>query len=357
MRTAFASDVIARRNVMHWNCPVTVRSVRPAAALSLFAAASTALAAAAGPVSFEYKDWALQCDNTRTCRASGYQDESGDSQPVSMLISRVAGPGTPVTIEVGVYSEEAGPDALQLSVGRKVFPKLQGNGGATVPARDVPELLRQLLNADTATVHGGKETWTLSLAGIKAVLLKMDEAQGRVGTPGALVRRGEHPESSVLPPLPAPKIKAVKPLPERAGDEALGRRIYAAFAKADQETVRDSCNGQDVPADEVAVYRLDGKRLLISVPCGMGAYNFSSLLWIANDREPYQPRAVEANGDFDPASGSVHSSMKGRGIGDCWSTEDWQWDGRDFVLSGRGDSGMCRGFPGGAWSLPSYVTE
>lgn len=342
---------------MYLNCPIVGRSDCLLAALSLLAFSAMALAATRDDVSFEYKDWALQCDNTRTCRASGYQDESGDSQPVSMLISRDAGPGAPVKIELTVYSDEAGPDGLQLSVGRKVFPKLQGKGTTTMPAKDVPELLHQLLNADSAKVRGGKETWTLSLAGVKAVLLKMDEAQGRVGTPGALVRRGERPESSVLTPLRAPKIKAVNPLPERAGDEALGRRIYTAFAKDDKETVRDSCNGEDVPADQIAVHRLDGKNLLISVPCNMGAYNSSSLLWITNDREPYQPRSVEANGEFDAASGKVHQSMKGRGIGDCWSYEDWQWDGRDFVLSGSGNSGMCRGFPGGAWSLPSYVTE
>jgi hypothetical protein len=328
---------------------------RPLAFLPMLAAFSTAWAGAPEIVSFQHKDWALKCDNTRTCRASGYQDESGDSEPVSMLVSRAAGPGTPVEIKLTVYTETASPAALQLSVGRKVIRGLKGDP-ASVPVQDVPELLRQLLNAETVTVHAGKQTWTLSLAGVKAVLLKMDEAQGRVGTPGALVRRGERPESSVLPVLPAPAIKAVKPVPARPGDEVLGRRIYAAFAAKDQETIRDSCNGGNVPAAEVGVSRLDDKSLLISVPCGMGAYNFSSLLWIANDRVPYQPRAVEANGDFDPHTGNVHSAMKGRGIGDCWSTEDWQWDGRDFVSSGTGDSGMCRGFPGGAWLLPAYVT-
>jgi hypothetical protein len=333
-------------------CPIAGRLL---VVLPLLAALSTALAGTPEIVSFEHKDWALQCDNTRTCRASGYQDEGGDSDPVSMLVSRDAGPGTPVEMKVTVYTETAAPAALQLSVGRKVIRGLTGDP-ASVPAQEVPELLRQLLNVETATVRAGKQTWTLSLAGVKAVLLKMDEAQGRVGTPGALVRRGRRPESSVLPALPAPSIKAVKPMPARPGDEAIGRRIYAAFPKSEQETISGDCNGGDVSADNVQVFRLDDKTLLISVPCSMGAYNFSSLLWTANDRAPYQPRAVEANGDFDPDTGTVHSSMKGRGIGDCWSMEDWQWDGRDFVRAGSGDSGMCRGFPGGAWLLPSYVT-
>ena len=326
-------------------------------ALSLLAVATMAWGAAE-PVSFSHKDWTLQCDNTRTCRASGYQEEGGDSQPVSMLISRDAGPNAPVKVELTVYTDEAGLDALQLSVGGKAFRKLAGHdGSAGVPLQDVPELLRQLLDAESATVRGGKETWTLSLAGVNAVLLKMDEAQGRLGTPGALVRRGTRPESSVLPPLPAPKIKGVVPLPARTGDEALGRRIYAALPKDTKASMSEECNGQDVPAREIEIFRLDSKRLLLAVGCAMGAYNYSSLLWIVNDHEPYRPRKAAAHGEFDPASGSVHSAMKGRGIGDCWSTTDWQWDGDDFVLSGRANSGMCRGFAGGAWSLPSYVTR
>ena len=49
-------------------------------------------------VQFEHKDWALQCDNTRTCRAVGYQAEAGDSEPVSVLLTREAGPDTPVQV-------------------------------------------------------------------------------------------------------------------------------------------------------------------------------------------------------------------------------------------------------------------
>ena len=335
--------------------PATGLAGHPFATLVLFAASAAALAATSEAVGFEHKDWSLQCDNTRACRATGYQDENVDAQPVSMLVSREAGPGTPVEIKLTVYTEGAAPAALRLAVGRKVIGGLKGDP-ASVPAKDVPEVLRQLLNADTATVQAGKQRWTLSLAGVKAVLLKMDETQGRIGTPGALVRPGDRPESSVPQALPAPVISAAKPVAKRPGDDALGRRIFASFPKSERETISDQCNGGDVPAANVEIFRLDDKTLLISVPCGMGAYNFSSLLWMANDRVPYQPRAVQANGDFDPATGNVHSAMKGRGLGDCWSTEDWQWDGHDFVLAGRADSGQCRGFPGGAWSLPSYAT-
>ncbi|MGR8935650.1 MAG: DUF1176 domain-containing protein [Gammaproteobacteria bacterium] len=44
----------------------------------------------------------------------------------------------------------------------------------------------------------------------------MDEFQGRLGTPGALVKKGSKDEASVLPSLPMPVVVAeplVKPLP------------------------------------------------------------------------------------------------------------------------------------------------
>lgn len=307
------------------------------------------------PVSFQHKDWALQCDNTRTCRAVGYQSESGDSEPVSLRLTREAGPDTPVQVDLQVSSEKATPASLHLKVGALSLPGLQGDT-PRVPAAQVPRLLQELLKNEEATVAAGKDRWALSLAGATAVLLKMDEAQGRVGTPGALVRKGTKPESSVLPPLPAPVVKAVTPLPPRKGDAALAKPLLAALDRASTE---GQCNGDDAftPAN-VQVHRLTERKVLLSVPCGMGAYNFSSLLWMANDRPPYNPAPLDdVDGDFDSASGTVHSAMKGRGIGDCWSMREWQFDGQGFVLSSESGDAMCRGFAGGAWQLPTYVTR
>lgn len=307
------------------------------------------------PVSFQYKDWALQCDNTRTCRAAGYQSEGGDSEPVSILLTREAGPDTPVLVDLQVSTEKASPASLQLKVGKFALPALAGES-PRVPAAQVPRLLQELLKNEDAVVSAGKDRWTLSLAGASAVLLKMDEAQGRIGTPGALVRRGTRPEASVLQPVLAPLVKAAPPVPTRKGDAALAKSLLAALDRADMD---GQCSGDDAfnPAN-VQVYRLTERKVLLSVPCGMGAYNFSSLLWIANDRPPYQPESLQdVDGEFDPASGSVHSAMKGRGIGDCWSVREWQFDGKGFVRTSESGDSMCRGFAGGAWQLPTYVTR
>jgi len=56
--------------------------------------------------------------------------------------------------------------------------------------------------------------------------------------------------------------------------------------------------------------------------------------------------------------GMISSAQKGRGLGDCWATESWTWDGRSFVHSAESTSGLCRLITaGGPWDLPTRVTE
>jgi hypothetical protein len=333
-----------------------MKSAFIAAALSL-AALSAGAAGAAGKalVAFSHNDWELVCDNTRTCRAAGYQAESGSSEPVSMLLTRVAGPDKAVEVQLQVGGEGEVKGPLRLKVGKATVSGLKADT-VTLDAEQARTVLPELLKGDEATVaaNGGKK-WTLSLAGLNAVLLKMDEAQGRLGTPGALVRRGAKPESSVLPPVPAPVVNVVKPPKEKPGDAALPARIFPSL---DIAAVKEQCNNStDISAKALEVVRLSGSKVLLSLGCGMGAYNYSSLLWIANDKPPYAPVSLEANGDFDEKEASVTSGMKGRGIGDCWSSETWHFNGNEFVRTGATGDGMCRGFAGGAWSLPRYVSR
>jgi len=316
------------------------------AALMVLAPPSLAQAA-----SFSHKNWELACDNTGTCRAAGYQDEGGDSEPVSMLITRTAGPGEVPEVRLQVQSDQGYQGPLSLTVGALRLQGLPDDAGKPLPDRRVRELLPALLNADEATVRAGAAQWTLSLAGLKAVLLKMDEAQGRLNTPGALVRRGGKPESGVRVPAPPPEIKAVRPLPARAGDAALRMSIFKLIPKQDLERCNDPDPGVAV------VHRLNDREVLLALPCGMGAYNASSLLWQASDKPPHAPRMLDADGDFDPVTGEVHSAMKVRGLGDCWSVRTWQLSRHGFALTSETYDGLCRGFAGGAWQLPRHVTK
>jgi len=321
---------------------------------TLSSAAFTAFAAE--PASLNHKDWELQCDNTRTCRAAGYQAEEGDSEPVSMLITREAGPDTLPSVQLQVQSEQEVTGALQLQVGKLVLRGLEGDV-ANIAARDVPELIRALLDADSASVRAGKKVWTLSLAGVKAVLLKMDEAQGRLDTPGALVRRGRKPERSVLPALPPPTIVAVIPPENRKGDADIGARAVRNLPKAAREEIQEECNDKEHILEDLSVQRLDEQRLLVSAGCPEGAYNYSTINWIVSTKPPHTPQRIDPDGELDASTGLMSSVMKGRGIADCIASTEWQFDGKQFVQSGVSADGMCRGFPGGAWQLPSFVSR
>lgn len=55
---------------------------------------------------------------------------------------------------------------------------------------------------------------------------------------------------------------------------------------------------------------------------------------------------------------TVESQQPGRDIGDCWSADQWTWDGRSFIHTSSSTTGMCKLVAaGGAWTLPTIVTS
>jgi hypothetical protein len=96
---------------------------------------------------FFHHDWEIACDNTRTCRAAGYKADEAE------------------------HGESALPKATHLEW----------------------------------TANG--KSWRISLKGVNAVLLKMDEFQERLDTRGALIRKGQKPESRFCLPYPFPRSR------------------------------------------------------------------------------------------------------------------------------------------------------
>lgn len=316
-------------------------------------ACAVAMCAAAAPpdaAALSHKDWEIRCDNTLTCRAAGYQSDSGESAPVSMRVVRRAGPGTLPEVELQLSADEPVKGNLLLKVGKFTLRQAASDWLSFTPAQ-ARAVLPELLTNDEATVSVGSQSWTLSLEGANAVLLKMDEVQRRLGTPGAIVRRGNRPESSVRPAVAPPVVRNVVPVETRPGDAALAAAI---FPQLDLTGAIEQCNGFKADPARFEINRLTASKVLVSLGCGVGAYNFLTMNWRANDRPPFQPEELEADGEFSP-DGSMTSAMKVRGVGDCWSSRTWQFDGRDFVLVKDVVDTLCRGFAGGAWQLESYT--
>jgi hypothetical protein len=315
-------------------------------------------------LAFSHHDWELVCDNTRSCRAAGYQVE-GEGRAVSVLLTRAAGPGTPVKGEVmlGQYDEadmaalpRPGSPLLLRIDGRElgeVALNDERSGGELAEAQ-VAALIDVLPGSTRIEFVSGESRWRLSDRGASAVLLKFDDFQGRLDTPGALLRRGERGESAVPPPLPAPVIQAAAlatgPLPEL--DMQQLRAELAPFFGS------ENCHGEgDDDTREIEVERLSATRLLASSLCWRGAYNEGYGFWLIRTEPPYAPELVTEWGSSHVA-GEIHAGHRGRGLGDCWSAETWTWDGERFLRTRAATSGMCRLVAaGGAWDLPRVVSE
>lgn len=329
--------------------------------LLLINGASTAAPPAS--LSFTHNDWEIACDNTRTCRAAGYQRD-GDEPPVSVLFTREAGPGKPVKGQVmlGSYDGDAAAPTtpLTLRIGDRDLGKVVLAGEemrGDLSAQQVDALLAALRRDSAIAFVAGDTRWKLSDQGASAVLLKMDEFQGRLGTPGALVRKGDSDESQALPALPPPQIVIPAQPQTTAADLALAddpalRRAVLATVKEDDcaPPAADSEEG------ELEVTRLSADKLLVSLTCWMAAYNSGSGYWVVADKPPYAATLVTTlASDYD--NGQISSAQKGRGLGDCWSSRSWSWNGTAFVPTAVATTGQCRLVAaGGAWELPTLVT-
>lgn len=315
---------------------------------------------------FSHKDWEIACDNTRTCRAAGYHQQDQDLK-VSVLLSRAAGPGTRVVgeLKIGQYGEDPVVDKLPPEFALSM--QINGEGVAIIQVKDlhahlstnvVNTLLKTLVrDSRIEFVHGGNR-WHLSDRGASAVLLKMDAFQGRMGTPGALVRPGTRSEGRVRSAVATPVVQAPRLPPSQPGDDTFTTRHGPALLAALRESGNCSAladTGSSTPLLEAT--RLSETRMLVSTLCWLGAYNTSSASWIVQTTPPFQPQRVNDQAS-DVSGGSMSARQKGRGLGDCWSFDDWTWNGEAFAHTHSSTTGMCRLMePGGAWKLPVWITR
>ncbi len=316
-------------------------------------------------LSFQHHDWELACDNTRTCRAAGYHAEQGRNRPLSVLLERRAGPGQAFDVKLRLGDADDGidlPATLAMQVDGRALGAVALKGEESIgslSASQAQALLRAVAGAGKVSWRAGGRTWSLSGKGASAVLLKMDEFQGRLGTPGAVMRKGSRPEQEVLPPLPAPVVTAAPvpagELPPLAEEEE--RILLATLRKT---AGNEDCGDLEAIAtgeSKFAYAPLTSTTMLVSARCWRGAYNEGYGYWVANRKPPFAPALVTQSGtDYD--KGVIGASHKGRGIGDCWGHDEWVWDGRRFVHTASSTTGMCRGIAaGGGWSLPTLVSR
>jgi hypothetical protein len=322
------------------------------------------LAALAAPLavraqSLESRDWQLVCDNTRSCRAAGYSTEGSDA-PVSVLLSRAAGPRMPLFVELQLGTLAAGavrPASVVLVVAGKPAGtiRVDRNNHAELPAAPAAALLKAVTGGAGVSFTAGKTTWQLSGDGALDVLQKMDDFQGRSGRPSALVRKGNQSDADVASAMGVQRYDGTRiPATTQPGDDALVVRVMASIQSSPDCPLLDDGTAQA----RARLWHLDANRLLVMQPCRAAPANAGFGYWTANLRPPFVPKAMTTSGaDFD-GSGTITEHAASGAAGDCGTVQSWTWNGFRFEQTYAATGGLCRGVKaGGAWELPTLVSD
>ena len=314
-----------------------------------------------------YQDWDLVCDNTGTCRMAGYQDESSD--PVSILFTRAAGENAAVEGKLTIVP--FGEADRDVQVGQDIEIWLNGKSLGTVKhiSDDAPDklteeqtkaLLSGLKKESEIRLTYGKTTLKVSDKGAAAAMLKMDEFQQRLNTPSALIRQGQE-KHAVLAPKVKPKIDAVsvnnrKTIELKHGEKQFNH-VLALLRKA-----HDGCVDEDLESQDITLYPLTQNKVLAEALCARAAYQYTNYYAVLDDKLSKVEQVLadqynEAGYDEKQGYAFVRGIYKGRVIGDCWNSEDAVWNGKIFIRTSEWTTGSCKGFTGGAWQLPIFVSD
>lgn len=343
---------------------------------------SSAIAQTTQGISFHHHDWLLSCDNTLTCRAVGYQSEylDGDINPntIAVMLTREAGADQPVTGDLmmgGDFFEsitDIDDNGHLILPDNTVDMRIDGNpigdeitlrGGevASLSDEQTQALLATLTQNSRIEFVLADQVWQLSDRGASAVLLKMDEFQGRLDSTDAIVKVGTADSSSVFPAIAKPVIAAA-PITEISAD-TLDETTLAALRSelpTDNDSMCDYHHQSDHEAFKPeALYQVSPERLLAEIPCSLSAYNYGNAYWLMNAQSPFDPVLVTDSGNAVMLEeSSIYGYHKGRGLGDCWSSSRWTWDGKSFVHSLESTTGLCRYVQqGGVWELPTLIYD
>jgi len=326
-----------------------------------------AMATSIKAIGENYQDWDLVCDNTGTCRMAGYQDESSD--PVSILFTRAAGENAAVEGKFTILP--FGEADRDVQVGQDIEIWLNGKSLGTVKhiSDDAPDklteeqtkaLLSGLKKESEIRLTYGKTTLKVSDKGAAAAMLKMDEFQQRLNTPSALIRQGQE-KHAVLAPKVEPKIDAVSVKNRKTIELKLGEKQYdnvlALLRKA-----HDGCVDEDLESQDITIYPLTQNKVLAEALCARAAYQYTNYYAVLDDKLSKVEQVLadqynEAGYDEKQGYAFVRGIYKGRVIGDCWNSEDAVWNGKIFIRTSEWTTGSCKGFTGGAWQLPIFVSD
>ncbi|WP_428153289.1 DUF1176 domain-containing protein [Brevundimonas sp.] len=337
---------------------------------------ATAAAAASAPVlqiraeTKQFRDWSATCGNDGTCWAFGFAPEFAAGW---VRITLAPGPDAQPQILFGYWpdGDAKGPNQIALTIdGRAFAAALSPEGEAEAPIGEIRTDARAVIDAlaqGKVMIIRGASSQDVSLHGAAAALLWIDEKQGRLNTPTALIRRGDRPAATVpvAPPLPT-----VTPAPavDQTGFGDVNQTVPAALRSRTEVGTCLKESAMPAISDMVMSARLDARTELWAVPCGAGAYNVTHNWYLTGPggrdprpailagtagpgADPVMADNSTVNGGYDPKTRTLSAFAKGRGIGDCGSAQTWAWTGDRFVLTEESTMGQCAGVRSDLWPV------
>ncbi len=309
------------------------------------------------PLYQTFDDWAVGCDNTRQCTALAAEEQS-EGGALIVQVTREAGANGALQVTLAANVDPTGAPQLD---GQPINSALQKNSEGQFQASGANALawLGEVRNGTRLSMPVADGPVSASLHGMSAALLLMDSVQGRVGTTGALAKKGERAEKSVPAAVAAPKLAPFPKTQAMADDEA--QKLGGLVIKATQQEWNQELEEQQPP--EANVYALDSKTALVLIRTSCGAYNCSYALYQTPRALPVKPRPptiqplpwqgsdteVSGSVSYDPLTGVLESFDKGRGIGDCGTHQTWRFNGKAFELRSMEMMATCSGTPSQYW--------
>jgi hypothetical protein len=304
------------------------------------------------------KDWAVGCDNGLSCQAVALIPEDRSDAVLSFVITRRAEILAPLSIEISGFTSKAERYRIMIDGRIANSGQVPADGEAIrVNGADAVKLARAMARGKSMRLVeiGGADLGTASLSGVTAALRHTDVQQGRAGSKGAVIARGKRKATArkaELPVITASRITPSDMLPDATALVALSESSPCAAERlgSTEDTAYSLGNGPN------------GAQALVMLNCGAGADNFSSGVYIgqrdAKGQWSFAPASFDyhaggfsagrnmallVNARWDSSTQTITSHAKGRGIGDCGSSESWLWDGAAFRLTSATAMSECRG--------------
>jgi len=308
---------------------------------------SPATAKTVGVQATEYKEWIANCQaHTNYCYAVTYINPDASSGSIADYWLSVGRSITGKQWEISITTIQEEPadgteflvqadDGEQLSFTLGENAKAIGSANAFYLIGDqastlLPDLLSGTrLNVEFGMATGTNETFSFSLAGLKAALLWIDKIQDRKGEPRTAGMEPDPdqifgvlaPSTDVLPGelLAYHSLKSsCKPI----NSLSVERSWELHQVSYDSYLYILSCWPNDTnPASSVYVYNKN--------------YKHYSLRLFVDYRENggWSGANILYNASFDPITQTLSSFHKGNDSGDCGTIGNWVWQDYDFKLN------------------------